>query len=101
MGKFGTLEILILLVPVVVLIITYMLGYRSGRLCGERVALKLFFGIFLLILAIYTLITPQSKGTEHPLPKFPLIDLLSFGISCLSTILGIGGGILFNPFLQY
>ena len=40
MGKFGTLEILILLVPVVVLIITYMLGYRSGRVRGERDALK-------------------------------------------------------------
>ncbi len=73
-------------------------AYLVDKLPG--VALKLFFGIFLLILAIYTLITPQSKGTEHPLPKFPLIDLLSFGISCLSTILGIGGGILFNPFLQ-
>ena len=37
MGKFVTLEILILLVlPLVVLIITYMLGYRSGRIRGER-----------------------------------------------------------------
>jgi hypothetical protein len=40
MGKFGTLEILILLIPLVVLIITYMLGYRSGRVRGERDTLK-------------------------------------------------------------
>ena len=39
MGKFGTMEILILLVPVI-LIITYMLGYRSGRVRGERDTLK-------------------------------------------------------------
>ncbi len=39
MRKFGTMEILILLVPVI-LIITYMLGYRSGRVRGERDTLK-------------------------------------------------------------
>lgn len=41
MGKFGTAEILILLViPVALFFITYMLGYRSGRVRGERDALK-------------------------------------------------------------
>jgi hypothetical protein len=41
MGKFGTLEILILLViPIALFVITYRLGYRAGRVRGERDTLK-------------------------------------------------------------
>jgi hypothetical protein len=40
MGKFGTLELLLVILPIAVLAITYMLGYRSGRVRGERDTLK-------------------------------------------------------------
>ena len=73
-------------------------GYLVDKLPGF--ALKISFGIFLVSIATYTLIKPQSHETEHPLPTFPLIDLVSLGIACLSTILGIGGGVLLTPFLQ-
>jgi hypothetical protein len=41
MGRIGTLEILILLIiPIILFVITFMLGYRAGRVRGERDTLK-------------------------------------------------------------
>lgn len=40
MGKFGTIEIFVVILPIIILVITYMLGYRSGRVRGERDTLK-------------------------------------------------------------
>jgi hypothetical protein len=40
MGKLGKFELLLVILPIAILVITYMLGYRSGRVRGERDTLK-------------------------------------------------------------
>jgi len=40
MGLQAKEIIILLVIPIVVLVITYMLGYRSGRVRGERDTLK-------------------------------------------------------------
>ncbi len=41
MGKIGEQEILILLlIPIILFVVTYKLGYKAGRVRGERDTLK-------------------------------------------------------------
>jgi uncharacterized protein len=79
-----------------------IVGSALGALIGTAlsdVVLQLFFGFFLIALAIYFYRQKVVKVEAHALPRPLVLNLLSGGIGVLSNVLGIGGGSLTVPML--
>ncbi len=84
------------------------LGVVVGTLLGAIIAhflsshfLKIFFGIFEALLGIRYLLPEPKVIKEKPLPSFWGLSILSIGITTLSTMLGVGGGIINVPVLTH
>lgn len=82
-------------------------GILIGSLFGGLLArylsgiiLEIFFGLFACALGLHFLRPLKPHIKEKRLPGFPLIDLCSALISGVSSILGIGGGVLTVPYLN-
>jgi uncharacterized membrane protein YfcA len=80
-------------------------GLMVGVILGSYTAhylpsefLRIFFSIFLLVIAAHLLF---SKNTESstPIPAKIIIHIVALIIGMLSSILGVGGGVLLIPFL--
>ncbi|CAM4381461.1 MAG: hypothetical protein LEGION0403_FIIPPAGN_00703 [Legionella sp.] len=83
------------------------LGLIAGTISGSVLAakipnawLKIFFGIFLLFVALKMLFD-KSKEPSESFPKPWIIFLVCFFIGLTSGLLGVGGGILIVPFMIY
>lgn len=80
-------------------------GLCLGAICGAMVAhflpssfLRVFFGMFLMAVALHILLSKHQKITKKYFSQ-PIYWSISFTIGVLSSILGVGGGILLVPFL--
>lgn len=77
-------------------------GSALGALIGAKlsdVVLQIFFGIFLIVLAVYFYRQKVVKTESHALPHPVILNALSGSIGVLSNVLGIGGGSLTVPML--
>jgi uncharacterized membrane protein YfcA len=81
-------------------------GLVLGAILGAQVAdllpetlLKIIFGAFLFVVGIYFLKRFKTHHGEHKLPKAIGLSTIGLGIGGLSSILGIGGGIITVPIL--
>ncbi len=66
--------------------------------------LKILFGILECLIAFRFITKKNNITPKYNLKKLPpsfILSLFSIGISFLSTILGISGGVLIVPFLDY
>lgn len=82
-------------------------GIIIGAVCGALLAdqlptrwLEILFGLFLLFVAVKML---SGMHITHP-QQFPrpwINNLVSFVIGCKSGLLGVGGGALIIPYLNY
>lgn len=84
------------------------LGVIGGALVGAIMArflssdfLQVFFGIFEALLGIHFLLPERKVLKERTLPSFWGLSVISLFTSTLSTILGIGGGIINVPILTH
>lgn len=87
--------------------LTYLLpGIILGSIVGAFIAdllpsqkLKVLFGIFVLLIGIYFLVS-KSEEWEIPLkPEVFILNLCGIAIGAISTLLGIGGGVMTVPLL--
>ncbi|MBA2710665.1 MAG: sulfite exporter TauE/SafE family protein [Tatlockia sp.] len=84
-------------------------GIALGTVCGALLTdklptdfLKILFAVFLVFIAFKMLFDMHQKA--HPRHNFPSRyknQLISFFIGCQSGLLGIGGGALVIPYLNY
>jgi uncharacterized membrane protein YfcA len=74
-------------------------GFFAQAISG--VILEIIFGIFVFCLGLHFLRPIKDAHQESAMPGFPLIDISSSLIACLSSVLGIGGGVLIVPFLNH
>lgn len=65
------------------------------------VVLEIFFGIFLLLLAVHFYRQKPVKAEGHKLPRPMILNALSGSIGVVSNILGIGGGSMTVPLLTF
>lgn len=80
-----------------------ILGCIIGSLLADSISstlLEVFFGIFAITLSIYFLKAKHEVLDEGNLPSSPLLDISAFVIAVISSILGIGGGVMFVPYLH-
>ncbi len=82
-------------------------GLVIGAVLGPMIAdvlpsktLKIFFGVFVLLLAIRMALDLQPKPTRH-LPGKTGLGIVGFIFGILCTLLGMGGGTLTVPFLRF
>lgn len=84
-------------------------GIILGTICGALLAyrlptywLKILFGFFLLFVAIKILFDMKKIQTKpQSFPRNWINRLVSFLIGCKSGLLGVGGGVLIIPYLNY
>ncbi len=81
-------------------------GIVVGSLIGafialwlSSVALEIFFGVFLLTLAIRFYFQRPASSETHKLPHPFILNLFSASVGALSNLLGIGGGSVTVPIL--
>jgi uncharacterized membrane protein YfcA len=81
-------------------------GLVIGSILGAVIAtllsgtyLEIFFGIFLILLAVYFYRQKAISVGEHQLPHPLVLNSLSGSIGILSNLLGIGGGSMTVPLL--
>lgn len=84
------------------------LGVIIGALVGASIArvlpskfLQIFFGCFEILLGVRFLLPEKAMKKHHSLPHFWGLSAISFGVSTFSTVLGIGGGLINVPILNY
>lgn len=84
------------------------LGVVVGALVGATIArfasssfLQIFFGCFELLLGIRFLLPEPKIIKEKKLPSFWGLSCISLGVATLSTMLGVGGGIVNVPILTH
>jgi len=84
------------------------LGIILGAILGSVIAkflpskfLQYMFGVFEILLGVRYFL-PKGKESKHEnLPSSTILSLISTGIGTISTILGIGGGIINVPVLTH
>ncbi|MCB1072587.1 MAG: sulfite exporter TauE/SafE family protein [Chlamydiales bacterium] len=83
-------------------------GIVIGAIFGALIArfasssfLQIFFGIFETLLGIRFLLPEPKITKEKKLPPFWGLSLISLAVTTLSTMLGIGGGIVNVPILTH
>ncbi len=81
-----------------------ILGAISGAVLADWLPsseLKTIFGFSTICVGIYYLLFPQPNGSQMHLkyPRAPLFCLMGFFIGAISSILGIGGGLITVPLL--
>lgn len=84
-------------------------GVVLGTVCGVILAkwistqwLEIFLGLFLLVIAIKTLVDINKPLPDaHHFPSSWINILINFLIGCNSSLLGLGGGALIIPYLSY
>lgn len=82
-------------------------GILLGAILGATIAsimpekyLQIFFGFFVCLFGLYFLLTANIKEIEGQLrPHFLVMTLIGLLIGAISSILGIGGGIITVPLL--
>lgn len=81
-------------------------GLVVGSIVGAFIAvwlsttiLEIFFGIFLLVIAIRFYFQKSIKAEAHKLPHPFILNLFSCAIGAISNLLGIGGGSITVPML--
>jgi uncharacterized membrane protein YfcA len=81
-------------------------GLIFGAIIGAFIAswlssivLEIFFGVFLLLLAVYFYRQKVIRSGTHKLPSKLILNSLSVGIGAVSNLLGIGGGSMTVPLL--
>ncbi|MDX8431788.1 MAG: sulfite exporter TauE/SafE family protein [Candidatus Algichlamydia australiensis] len=83
------------------------IGIIPGAILGAYVAkllpsstLRLIFGLFVILVGLHFL-RKKQRGEEHPKSKsLWLYTLIGFGVSSVSALLGIGGGLIMVPLLH-
>ena len=82
------------------------LGVIVGAIIGALIArfasssfLQIFFGIFETSLGIRLLLPDPKITKERKLPSFWSFSTIALGVTTLSTMLGLGGGIINVPIL--
>lgn len=81
-----------------------LLGALIGALLAHHIRgawLTLIFGLFLLVLAVKGLIQSRIQSNQHTLPGTWSLRIFGFLMGVLSSMLGIGGGILILPYLMH
>lgn len=84
------------------LVLGIMIGSVIIRFFSSAQLMK-FFGFFLFFIAMRLLFFkdgPSMDGVSRPIAK-PWVIACSFGIGILSSLLGVGGGVLWVPFFLY
>lgn len=84
-------------------------GIGLGTVCGALLTdklptgiLKLLFALFLIFIALKMLFDMHQKILpKHQFPKPYNNQIISFFIGCQSGLLGVGGGALIIPYLNY
>ena len=89
-------------------VVKMLVGLFLGAIIGAMIAgqlpsffLQIFFGVFEILIGLNFLRPLKIKDGSHPLPSFAMLAFASFVISGLSTILGIGGGLMITPLLLW
>lgn len=84
------------------------LGIIIGAIAGAVIAriasssfLQIFFGIFEVLFGIRFLLPEPKIKKEKKLPSFWGLSIISICVSTLSTMLGLGGGIVNVPILTH
>lgn len=75
-----------------------LVGYLAHNLSGKT--LQLIFGVAVGLLAL-RMLSAQSATGKLPLPAKPLLAVLSALLGSFAALLGIGGGALIVPMLNY
>lgn len=82
-----------------------VLGTVFGALLAEKLPtqwLKILFASFLIFVALRMVFALwQKKIHAHGFPRYWLSQLISFCIGTMSGLLGMGGGLVTIPFLNY
>lgn len=83
------------------MIIGASLGAWFASMIGGH-TLKMLFGIFLLIVSVHIWFRAQGlSDSSRSLSGNVLWSFIPVGVGCLSAILGIGGGLMLVPILQF
>ncbi|MCB1110080.1 MAG: sulfite exporter TauE/SafE family protein [Chlamydiia bacterium] len=84
------------------------LGVVVGAALGALIAtllsshfLQIFFGVFEILLGIRFLFPESKTERGHSIPSFGVLSLISTAVTTLSTMLGIGGGMVNVPILTH
>ena len=95
------------------LVISFTPGIMAGAVLGALIAdylpakiLAIFFGIFLSLVGLHFLLSKKIQEgllvNQEPLPHFLVTFFLGLAIGTISSVLGIGGGIITVPlFLMF
>lgn len=78
-----------------------IIGSVLGALIGHflsGVVLEIFFGVFICLLGFYLYFRRKIRNKELKLPIFAYA-YYGFGIACIASLLGIGGGVFIVPLL--
>lgn len=85
---------------------TYIVAVPSGVVIASLVAanvtstvLQAIFGVITLLVAFKLLFGKKEWTLGPEIPAQPVPSVLGFGIGFLSTLMGIGGGVLNNTFM--
>jgi uncharacterized membrane protein YfcA len=83
----------------------FLPGLITGVMIGASIVnyvpstwLSIFFSLFLLFMAMRLFLNTQPIVAQKILP-IPLVIMVTVGIGMLSSLLGVGGGIVLIPFL--
>jgi uncharacterized membrane protein YfcA len=64
-------------------------------------ALKIIFCILLFFIAVRMFYTSSHQHVEKPFPNIVLFSVVSYILAFCSSLVGLGGGVLFVPYLHY